>query len=273
VQHHAAQALAIFAMLVAALLLSAGVWAFCSYLLVFHRTQYESLFVGEIADALGVGAAIAWLFLWIISLKRAIGGSTRRLFLVSRLAHSKRVLWLSRLGCACLYSGAILTAAVAIHAVSLTRVGGEPAHAYMLYDDMGVVPRWVFNLGFYRVALAANNRWGERSVVVAPLTRRSFADAIRYGDLVFVASHGFEGSLVYSGVPIEPVDELAEVVGPHLRRVYLTACDGGLQAAQWEKVLAPARVTTFARLSAVAEHIYWLWIDAPTEITEMPLVP
>ena len=53
-----------------------------------------------------------------------------------------------------------------------------------------VIPRWVFCVGFYRVASAAAERWGPGTVVVAPLTIESFRDAVRHGEFVFIASHG-----------------------------------------------------------------------------------
>ncbi len=55
-------------------------------------------------------------------------------------------------------------------------------------------------------------------------------------------------------------------VGPQLQLVYLAACDGGKKAAEWNVMFAPARVISFDRLSAVAEHIYWLWVRGPREI-------
>jgi hypothetical protein len=73
-------------------------------------------------------------------------------------------------------------------------------------------------------ALAANNQWGERSVVVASLTRRSSADAIRYGDVALVAPPGSEGSLDYSGLPVEPVDELADSVSPNPHSMLQDSC-------------------------------------------------
>ena len=64
----------------------------------------------------------------------------------------------------------------------------------------------------------------------------------------------------------EPNEQLAELVGPRLRLIYLTACDGGQKATQWEEVFAPAHVISFDRLSAVLEHVYWLWRAGPSEI-------
>jgi hypothetical protein len=54
-----------------------------------------------------------------------------------------------------------------------------------------------------------------------------------------------------------------------LRYVYNSGCDCGVKSAEWEKALAPAEVQTFGRLSAVAEHIRWLWTDGPKRIKEV----
>jgi hypothetical protein len=57
--------------------------------------------------------------------------------------------------------------------------------------------------------------------------------------------------------------------GEDLQFVYVTACDGGSKAAEWEQALAPAEVRTFGRLSAVLEHLLWLWSDGPRRVREM----
>jgi hypothetical protein len=58
-------------------------------------------------------------------------------------------------------------------------------------------------------------------------------------------------------------------VGEDLRFVYNSSCDGGRKAEAWGRALAPAEVRTFDRLSAVAEHVLWLWSEAPRRVREM----
>src|SRR5438046_2076248 len=108
------------------------------------------------------------------------------------------------LGLASLLAPAALPTALALHASSLTREDAEPAAAYLLYDNRGGVPRWAMNLGFYRVSLAAQARWGPGSVVVAPLDKHHLRLALRHGRFVFLACHGPAGEITTPGLRITP---------------------------------------------------------------------
>ena len=57
--------------------------------------------------------------------------------------------------------------------------------------------------------------------------------------------------------------------GKDLQFVYMSACDGGEKATEWEQRFAPAEVVTFNRLSAPMEHLWWLWFDAPDRLNEI----
>ena len=157
---------------------------------------------------------------------------------------------------------------------------------------MGLVPRWVFNLGFYRISRAATERWGPGSVVVAPLDEHHLELALQHGRFIFLACHGRDGDIGTSDLLIvappldapeldgpnrglwvgrrdvdrhqEPWTGLRK--GPSLQLVYNTACDSGVNAERWENALAPAEVKTFDRLSTVAEHIVWLWGTGPERV-------
>jgi hypothetical protein len=189
----------------------------------------------------------------------------------------------------------LLIVAIAVHASTLSRQDDEPASAYLLYDDMGIVPRWVFNVGFYRIARAATERWGPGSVVVAPLDEHHLRLALDNGKFVFLACHGRDGDIVTpyisifphplitreleqwkhevrviicdTGDPYQPWTALPSARS--LQLVYNSACDGGAKAEQWEAAFAPAEVKTFDRLSTVAEHIVWLWYDGPDRVRTM----
>src|SRR5262249_43641738 len=169
VRHHAAQAqmlvLGLLAFFVGCLLYG----LLLTYLLLYHRAFYESFPIFEgwslpqrdaLLPAL-VGAV--WLLAWVGGVVLAILGSTRGLPLIARLARRPRWLWLAWVVNVLLLGVALLTTAAALHASSLTRDDDEPAPVYLLYDDMGVLPRWIFTLGFYRISLAANARWGPGS--------------------------------------------------------------------------------------------------------------
>lgn len=279
VQHHHAQALALCGTFVAMLVAAAAVCALNSYLLVFRRTLYESVPFETASNVLANIAALALLLGWLTGVVQAVAGGCRQIPLVGRLARRPRFMAASRVGGIAFCLTTILIASMALHASSLTRDQGGPAQSYMLYDDSGVAPRSVLSLGFYRVALATTERWGGGGVVVAPLSRKSFIDAIRYGKFVFIASHGadrgdvllpgvFHGSdgQIYDFASLGPDEGFAKYVGPSLQLVYLSACDAGHKAAQWQEELAPARVMSFDRRSAIVEHIYWLWTWGAVEV-------
>jgi hypothetical protein len=124
-------------------------------------------------------------------------------------------------------------------------------------------------LGFYPIAIEATSKWGRGSVVVKPLTKEGLADALHDGRFVFVLSHGTEEGLYTRKLKIRPNKAAPKGTGAHLQFVYITGCDSGALRQQWERVLAPARVVTFDRLSAWLEHIFWLVFQGAGEIRRL----
>jgi hypothetical protein len=301
VRHHAAQALATILVLLAYLVGGFAYWLGLTYLIRYQREVYESLpapegWSGPERDMIPLGMGfLAWMMVWAAGLMLAVSGSTRVLPLIGRVARRPRLIRLAWVGNVLLLLGVLLTTGTAVHASSLTRQSDEPAPVYLLYDDMGFYPRWVFNLGVYRIARAATERWGPGSVVVAPLDEHHLRLALRYGRLVFLACHGQDGYIVTrrlwigppppSGPGQEPARHCLYVAhceaqdpeqtwtvvpaGDSLELVYNSACDCGVKADQWEEALAPAEVRTFNRLSTVAEQIIWLWDAGPERVREM----
>jgi uncharacterized membrane protein len=299
VQHHSAQALATIFAFVAAVVIALLTWLGISYLLVFHRDLYHRIpALGlnlQLRDALlCTPALLAWAIAWLGGLGVALVGSRRTLPMIGRLARRRALLRVAFVGNVVMLTAAVLITVLAVHASSMTRDDDEPAAVYMLYDDMGVIPRWVMNLGFYRMSIAANERWGPGSVVVAPLDEYHLRLALRHGRILILACHGVEGDIISPRLLIVP-PPLADTGKPaprglnltnvdsddhygpwkfieaeqNLRFVYVSACDGGDKAREWEQALAPAEVKTFGRLSAVAEHVVWLWSDGPRRVREV----
>jgi hypothetical protein len=301
VQHHAAQGLATVLLFLVVAGAQGFVVAVLSFTLVYWRDLYMLLplpagWTAPMRDALFFApASLGWLLAWLGGLYLALSGSARALPLVGRLARRPRLLRLALALNTLLLAASACTAAAAVHAASLTRDDETPAAVYLLYDDMGFVPRWVMNLGFYRVSLAARARWGAGQVVVGPLDERHLRQALRRGRFVCLAAHGAAGDIMTPHLRITPppvgddgaapsrglrvadVDKNGQpgpwtflAAGDDLRFVYNSACDGGSKAEEWRRALAPADVRTFDRLSAVAEHVLWLWSEAPGRVREMP---
>ena len=285
-RHHHAQALAFGGLLLVELMAVPVCMTLVGYLMVEQRAFIESYPVETVADVGLAAGGLAVLVAGVMGLVQALRGSVRGIPLVRRLTVRPHWLAVVRAGGVAFWCVIVLVAFVTVQASSLTRRGGPPARAYLLYDDMGFYPGWLFDLGFYRIVHAATDRWGPGSVVVAPFSQDTLADALRHGDFVFVASHGStEGDVLvrgtftgpdgaeYNHMAVKPDAALAAHVGPHLRFVYLTACDGGRKAAAWQATLAPAEVRTFDRLSAVVEHVYWLWFTGPAEFERLVQCP
>ncbi len=300
VQHHAAQALAVVVLLFACFTLSFFYWLGISFLLVFQRALYDSLPVIDgwslqVRDGIPIALVLlTWLLAWLAGAGQALFGSSQGLPLVTRLARRPGLVRVGIAGNIFLLAGMAVTTAVALHASSLTREDDEPARVYLLYDDMGFIPRWVFNLGAYRISREATARWGPGSVVVAPLDEHHLRLALLHGRFVFLACHGMDGEIETPDLRVSPTpfcetepgcprgvyvmnkgdpcmgQETPIEVGDNLRFLYNSACDSGSRAAAWERALSPAEVKTFDRLSAVAEHICWLWLSGPARLRDVP---
>ncbi len=257
-EHHYAQALAVWFGLLAIGLLYAVVSLFLSYVLVYRRDWYEDTWLEPTLLATVRRGFLCWLVFWAFSVFWALRGSWGAVPLLGRLVRRPWAMTASGIGCVLFIATVALTAAATAHAKSLTREGGTPAKAYMLYDDMGFVPHWIFDLGFYPIALQSTAKWGRDSVVVEPLTRKGLAKAFASGTFVFVLSHGTEEGLYTSKLRIRPANAAPRGANEDLQFVYITGCDSGALAREWERTLAPAKVVTFDRLSAWLEHIWWL---------------
>ena len=157
-----------------------------------------------------------------------------------------------------------LVGALGIYANKVARLpDGKPAALYIVYDDR-YAPRWAMVLASAPTICAAKAHWGPGSTIVAPITAESFAESLASGRFVYVAVHGVNGPLMYHGGEFTPRDVARTMpIGKSLQYVYLSACHSGDLAADWESVLAPAKVVTFPRVSLYLEHGVFLWHTAP----------
>ncbi len=254
VQHHLAQGLAVgmLAVLLALALLAAAVgWA---WFIVNHREIVRS--VGD-ADGWAVAVAfLVWAAFMLGGLVLALCGSSRRLPLLHQLTAGSRrrcVAILVNLGA---YGLLVLVVGMTCHAAAICRSDDGPAPVYVLYDDMDFFPRWVFQLGAYPIALTADARWGPGSTVVLPLRRPTLDRALEHARVLVLLCHGRDGAVV-SGrlcvaaptpqagapgvprllgalpIPTHGQDWEPLAVGDRLQLAYITACDGGRNAAGW----------------------------------------
>jgi hypothetical protein len=292
--HHAAQAAILWLLLDLTIIGSLLYLAAASTMMVYARRAYEHLpAIGNMAppqrDAIPIAAAIvAWLVMVAVGALLAAIGSWRPIPMVGRLLKWPRVIKLAWAANVLSLLVVCLIAAAAAQASSVTRDDDQPAEVYVLYDDMSWIPRWVINLGFYRVSYAANEKWGRQSVMVARLDEPHLRSALEHGRMVFLACHGSDGRIVADTLWVAPAADVFEnqlvrgVVtqrrgerrleclepGPKLRLVYNAACDSGQKGDAWRQSFAPAEVKTFDRLSLVAEHLWWALCTGPRLIRQ-----
>jgi hypothetical protein len=224
--------------------------------LALSSSQVITVFFLLLAAAL-TAAGLAGMF-------TAARGSVRPLPVLARLGRMPWVRLGGLIGESLILALLTLVAALGIYANKVARLpDGKPAALYIVYDDR-YAPRWAMVLASAPTICAAEAYWGHGSTIVAPITAESFADSLASGRFVYVAVHGVNGPLMYHGGEFTPGDIARTMpMGKSLRYVYLSACHSGDLAADWQSVLAPAKVITFPRISLYLEHAVFLWYTAP----------
>ncbi len=261
--HHQNQALALFFILFLILITFLLTILILSYLLIYQRPFYDATHPEPHLFALNRRLLLAWLVFWGYGLLLALLGSSHPMPIVARIAkrplcrHTSTVLLLL------LYTTIALLLPFTLHANHLAQNETPDAAVYMLYEDVDVFPHWIFPLGLYRVSLEAHKKWGEHAVKVAPVSRESIAEALQHGRFIFIGSHGLAPGLLLKEGYIKPQDVALMPKNKALQFVYLTSCDSGARKADWEAAFAPGKVITHNRLTAVVEHIWWLFHTAP----------
>lgn len=203
---------------------------------------------------------LAWAVFWLFAMATALFGREAYLPFVWRLARRMRALTVTAWIWRGLYVFFVVVGLFATYADGKLRQDARPGKVYILYEDGHRFPRWLFNIGFYPIARAAEQRFGPGEAVMLRVTKDSLHRAAREATFLFLGTHGMkQGILVPEGffraTDIEPGE-----VNPGLQFVYMSGCD---QASDWEQAFAPAKVVTFDRLTTVVEHVLWMWFDGP----------
>lgn len=268
--HHRRQAMGIFLLLGLVVIVFVLAIVFLSYGMIFQRPFYDRTHPEGITLNITRKLFLCWVVFWAYGGALALLGSRLEMPLVSLLGRSK---WPVRLGAGLMlvfYAVLAVGVPVGVHASSLTRQDAAPGKAYMLYENVDRFPRWMFTLAFYRISLAATERWGQGSVVVLRLSEDTLKRALAEANFVFIGSHGMKQGLLLKKGFIRPEDIRKMGVNPGLRFVYLTSCDSGAQKDTWEQVFSPARVVTYDRLTTVLEHFWWLLFEGPQVVRTLP---
>ncbi len=263
-EHHARQSLGIFVLLGGAMLFFLLAIGISSYSLVHFRETYESLNLELWMLWVSRKLFLCWLVFWVYGAGLALWGSPNPLPLVWRIQRRNRWMHLAAGVGLGLYLLSMVVGGFAQYAGSYCRSDAAPGAVYMVYEDAGKFPRWLFVIGFYPLARASGEIFGPDKAVLLPLSKENMARAFAEARFVFLGTHGGKAGVLLKNNYYMPPSEVAEMgTNPGLEYVYLTSCDSGTQREAWEKALAPAHVVTFDRLTAVAEHIWWLWFEGP----------
>lgn len=271
IEHHYRQAWAILALLFVLTALFTVAIVSLSYVLVFHRDLYETLRMEVYLLGLLRKLYLAWAVFWAFGLAMALLGGMRQMPVVHALGERGWVRRFSTVVVCALYAAILFTIPVAAHAARLVPPDREIGDVYMVYEDNGMFPRWIFALAFYPMARAARQEFGPDGPVLQKISRDAVERAIANGKLVFVGSHGTRKGLMLKNDWLLPEEFTEAPKAPDLRLVYLSGCDSGDQRDAWEAAFAPAAVVTYDRLSAVLEHAWWLWFQGPKEIHKLAM--
>lgn len=261
--HHLRQALGVFALLPVTALIFVIAVAIISVTMIYWRELYEGIAVERLLINFSRRVFLGWLVFWGFAMLHTVFASVSPVPIIHRIMRFGRVLTLTAVLCIAAYATVGLAGALTLHAESVLRSSASQGKAYFLYEDVDRFPRAMFALGFYRLALAAREAWGTDSAVLLPLERETIERALREGTFVFIGSHGMKKGLLVDGDWFTVEDARRAGGNSDLDFIYLTGCD---QPQAWIDALAPAEVVTFGRLTAVVEHIWWMWVTGPAKL-------
>lgn len=263
---HIAQAAAlwfVFWVLFGAFLVGAGVM---SYMLVFQRDIYQGALHERTFLNFFRRSVLVWAVFLAFGAGSALMGRSFELPVVSFLAQRHRIVGVSlAIQGLVLLLLSTLCPYVAYTAASVRGDQGA-ADVVLLYEDVDRYPRWLFTSAYYPLTRAAQERFGAENVAVRKLSQESLAEAVRSARFVFVGSHGKAEGLLLDNKWFPPDGVAAMHKSDRLEFVYLASCDSGAQADAWRAAFAPAEVVTYDRLTAVAEHVWWLWTEGPRRV-------
>jgi len=260
------QALGVFALLGLVAVVGAVCVAIISYVMVYHRELFDAHPVEAYLLSFLRKLFLCWLVVWGFGTVLAAAGSWRIMPLVWRLANRDRLIRMTAVLLIAIQALTGFAILLSLHGHLLTRQDSSPAQVYFLYEDVDTFPRWFFVLGFYPIALAAHRCFGPGEVIVEQLNRDSIVRAIEAGAFVFIGSHGTRQGLMVPEGYFEAHEVQDLRVSDQLRFVYLTGCD---QKTAWVDAFSPAQVVTYDRLTAVVEHIWWMWRHGPRVVCQV----
>lgn len=267
--HHYKQAMGLILLGLLFLLLTILLVAGISFMMVYFRPAYDAFHPEALLRSFMRKLFIVWATITVFSIVLALLGSCRPVLFIHRLGAWKRLVTMAAVSAWALYAMGGMGVLLAWRADRMVRDDPRPGEAYLLFEDNDLFPRPLLSLGFYRVSAAARQKWGEDSVVMLKLSEESLRRALREGRFVFIGSHGTAQGIIMKEGFIEPEQVQEMQKNPVLQFVYLAGCDSGAKRTTWETAFYPAAVVTYDRLTAVLEHIWWLWMRGPEIVRQL----
>jgi hypothetical protein len=265
--HHARHALSSSFVMHVALLVFIIVRIPIIMLGIYREDIYYATRVDKVETVLLIIAFVALLVLAGLSAFHAVRGKSAEVPILSRVSKKAWVPSLMVSVFAASLAFVLLIAFLSCYSVSITPEANNEAVIYMLYDDAGFFPRWIFTLGFLPITRRASETLGSGGVCVCKLTREAFKQAFSTGKFIFLATHGAGPGRIYAdrmtyGATF--ASESSDGNRPYL--IYLTACGLGKDDDSWNRAFPESEVVSFDRWSATVEHIWWLYSEGPDKL-------
>ena len=263
---HIRQSIILWSWLFIISLIIAGFVALLSFLVIYFPDFYQNWDIELWFISITRKIFLCWVVFLIFGFGSTLWNSTNLLPFIISWMRNKWLLGFSKFINTLLIIMLSFICFINVYAYFLLYPRENVPKVYVLYDNLDYLPQCIFNLGFFRIITTGCHVYGKGGVALRVIDKESFAESLKNAEIVFVASHGMEeGMLSRKGI-IKPEDVQKMEVNKNLKFVYLSACKSGAQREVWERVLNPAKVLTYKRMTATFEHAWWFWKHAPKVI-------
>lgn len=264
-QRHRKQAALLWAVLGLFVLFFVLLILAASLIMVEARGWFETHPVESWLLSLMRKAILVWLVFWLYAVWRCLRGREDAVPYLGRMAEAKALNCSGRIVVHLFFIALILFPPAIVRAESLVKSRGEEGGVYVLYDDQGRFPRWIFSLAVWRLSFATRQCMPGQKLALLPATRANLDEALDKASFIFAGTHGTTAGLLLQDGLYAP-DQRTDPVGVPLQFIYLAGCDSGYQQEAWEACLAPATLRSFDRLTPTLEHLWRLWTEIPAQL-------
>lgn len=209
-------------------------------------------------------ALLIWLVLWAFGVWQCLMGEKRPILIsIGYLAQQRWIITVGN-GFLLVVLGVCFGAmCFVIRTEHLLAKDVTHAKTFLLYDDLGFIPRPFFSLAMARMVSASSKKWGPGTAILLLTTRANLDHAFQYGDFIFVGSHGTSEGLLLKDGYYRPADVPEQARHKQPLFLYFASCDSEEQRQGWINTLAPKHIKTFKGFVPTLQHLWWLWTQGP----------